>query len=241
MAPLATPPTPQARVPPRPVPPGFPAPAPRRREPLLLRTFALVPRSSPPPFPFPSPSPTRPDANAAPAPTPGRTRWHPAPPPRPRPTGPTTTTRPSPRPLGLPSLRRLHPTAAATLDAAGTSSAGESSSFALSGDGAARVTVSVTEEADGAQRIELSTHVPGRLLLHWGVEGGPGYHGGWRLPPDYCWPPGTYNYKLRALQTPFPAERDAEGRATLVLTLPAKERSDVLNFVLKEVRVPYFC
>ena len=98
-----------------------------------------------------------------------------------------------------------------------------------------------TNFADGAQRIELSTHVPGRLLLHWGVEGGPGYHGGWRLPPDYCWPPGTYNYKLRALQTPFPAERDAEGRATLVLTLPAKERSDVLNFVLKEVRVPYFC
>lgn len=55
----------------------------------------------------------------------------------------------------------------------------------------------------GLQRITLSTDMPGKLLLHWGVEGGEGYKAGWRLPGEASWPEGTVKYKDRALQTPF--------------------------------------
>jgi alpha-glucan,water dikinase len=54
------------------------------------------------------------------------------------------------------------------------------------------------------QIISISTDVEaGRLLLHWGVEGGKDYKGGWRLPAGACRPDGTQQYKDRALQTPF--------------------------------------
>ncbi len=55
----------------------------------------------------------------------------------------------------------------------------------------------------GLQRIILTTNMPGKLLLHWGVEGGEGYKEGWRLPGERSWPDGTVMYKDRALQTPF--------------------------------------
>ena len=55
----------------------------------------------------------------------------------------------------------------------------------------------------GLQRITLTTNMPGKLLLHWGVEGGEGYKAGWRLPGEASWPDGTVKYKDRALQTPF--------------------------------------
>ncbi len=59
-------------------------------------------------------------------------------------------------------------------------------------------------ESEGGQLITLTTNVEaGRLLLHWGVEGGKNYKGGWRLPDGSCWPDGTKQYKDRALQTPF--------------------------------------
>lgn len=32
------------------------------------------------------------------------------------------------------------------------------------------------------QLVTVSTDRPGRILLHWGVEGGQGFKGGWRLP-----------------------------------------------------------
>lgn len=54
------------------------------------------------------------------------------------------------------------------------------------------------------QIITIKTDVEaGRLLLHWGVEGGKNYKGGWRLPDNACRPDGTQQYKDRALQTPF--------------------------------------
>ncbi len=51
--------------------------------------------------------------------------------------------------------------------------------------------------------MRVSTTSQGKLLLHWGVEGGRKYKGGWRLPGDSCRPDGTVQYKNRALQTPF--------------------------------------
>jgi hypothetical protein len=59
------------------------------------------------------------------------------------------------------------------------------------------------EEGGDNQRVRLSTTLPGKLLLHWGVEGGADYKGGWRLPGTDVWPEGTVQYKDRALQTPW--------------------------------------
>lgn len=63
--------------------------------------------------------------------------------------------------------------------------------------------VLVSQEGND-QVIRLTTDLEaGRLLLHWGVEGGKDYKGGWRLPGNNCRPEGTQQYKDRALQTPF--------------------------------------
>lgn len=59
------------------------------------------------------------------------------------------------------------------------------------------------EWKDGVQNVRLFTNRPGRLLLHWGLEGGRDYKGGWYLPGPEAQPPDTVNYKNRALQTPF--------------------------------------
>ena len=93
--------------------------------------------------------------------------------------------------------------------------------------------MSVTEAADGSQRIVCRSNLRGALILHWGVVGGPEYKGGWRLPGKDAWPPGTYNYKDRALQTPF--NRQGAEDPVLELELPAHESSDVLNFVIKDL------
>lgn len=62
----------------------------------------------------------------------------------------------------------------------------------------------VQETEDGSQQINLSTTLPGKLVLHWGVEGGNEPHkAGWALPPDNLRPEGTVQYKKRALQTPW--------------------------------------
>jgi hypothetical protein len=64
--------------------------------------------------------------------------------------------------------------------------------------------VVVSQHNDGAQVLEITTDLEaGRLLLHWGVEGGKNYQGGWRLPGESCRPEGSVQYKDRALQTPF--------------------------------------
>jgi len=61
--------------------------------------------------------------------------------------------------------------------------------------------VRLEEGEGGDQRVRLWTTHPGRLVLHWGVEGGRDYRGGWRLPGREAWPEGTVQYKERALQT----------------------------------------
>jgi hypothetical protein len=63
--------------------------------------------------------------------------------------------------------------------------------------------VRLEEGGGGDQRVRLWTSHPGRLVLHWGVEGGADYRGGWRLPGRGAWPDGTVAYKERALQTPW--------------------------------------
>jgi hypothetical protein len=63
--------------------------------------------------------------------------------------------------------------------------------------------VEVSSEG-GAQVIRATTDLEaGRLLLHWGLEGGKDYKGGWRLPGEAVRPDGTRQYKDRALQTAF--------------------------------------
>ena len=59
------------------------------------------------------------------------------------------------------------------------------------------------EVEGGEQRVRFQTQYPGKLLLHWGVEGGEGYSGGWRLPGEAARPAGTYSYKDRNLQKPM--------------------------------------
>ena len=64
--------------------------------------------------------------------------------------------------------------------------------------------LTVETQGTGAQVVRLATDLQaGHLLLHWGVEGGKDYKGGWRLPGSRCRPEGTTQYKDRALQSPF--------------------------------------
>ncbi|GLC33353.1 hypothetical protein PLESTB_000342400 [Pleodorina starrii] len=94
-----------------------------------------------------------------------------------------------------------------------------------------KVIVEQTEKNDQIISIESDVQA-GRLLLHWGVEGGKNYKGGWRLPGASARPEGTVQYKDRALQTPF--RLDTNGRARVVLHLDGEEASDFFNFVLKD-------
>jgi alpha-glucan,water dikinase len=95
-------------------------------------------------------------------------------------------------------------------------------------------TVATSELQGGDQEVALSTDAPGRLLLHWGVEGGRGYRGGWRLPDGAARPEGTVEYKKRALQTPFVPPAAGGAAQTLRIRLAGAEASDFLNFVLKD-------
>ena len=64
--------------------------------------------------------------------------------------------------------------------------------------------ITVEQSSSGDQIIRAMTDLQaGRLLLHWGVEGGRNYKGGWRLPEAQYRPEGTVQYKDRALQTPW--------------------------------------
>lgn len=98
--------------------------------------------------------------------------------------------------------------------------------------GGFQLDVKITASGDGTQEAVLSTNAPGRLLLHWGVEGGKGYKGGWRLPGDSSRPEDTIEYKKRALQTPFKPAVDSIQEIRLKFS--GDEASDHLNFVLKD-------
>lgn len=69
------------------------------------------------------------------------------------------------------------------------------------GKGLFKLHAHVVEIASGAQTLHLETDYPSasNLILHWGVQGGKNYFGGWRLPDER--PPNTIQYKDRALQT----------------------------------------
>ncbi|MEW5309696.1 MAG: hypothetical protein WDW38_001561 [Sanguina aurantia] len=96
------------------------------------------------------------------------------------------------------------------------------------------VRISVQQSGAGDQVVRMLTDLQGgRLLLHWGVEGGKDYKGGWRLPQSSgSRPDGTVQYKDRALQSPIRTNKDGKGE--LLIKLPGDEASDVLNFVLKD-------
>ncbi|KAK9816496.1 hypothetical protein WJX72_001009 [[Myrmecia] bisecta] len=94
-----------------------------------------------------------------------------------------------------------------------------------------KLKVVVDEGEDNEQRVFLQTDHPGRLILHWGVEGGRNYKGGWRLPGDGSRPEGTVQYKERALQTPW---KSAGDKKELQLSFRGDEVSDFLNFVIKD-------
>lgn len=95
------------------------------------------------------------------------------------------------------------------------------------------VTINVETDGRADQKVVVSTNRQGRLVLHWGVEGGKGYKGGWRLPGDKCRPEGTMLYKNRALQTPF-LSNNGSGTQSLELRFAGDEASDFLNFVVKD-------
>lgn len=64
--------------------------------------------------------------------------------------------------------------------------------------------ITVEQSTSGDQTIRAVSNLQaGRLLLHWGVEGGRDYKGGWRLPEAKYRPEGTHQYKDRALQSPW--------------------------------------
>ena len=69
--------------------------------------------------------------------------------------------------------------------------------------------------------------------MHWGVEGGRDYKEGWRLPSQPVRPEGTVEYKKRALQTPL-QPLNGNGTLAVKISLPPKEASDFLNFVIKD-------
>lgn len=93
--------------------------------------------------------------------------------------------------------------------------------------------VTVNQGANGEQHVTVATNRGGRLLLHWGVEGGKRYKGGWRLPGGSARPEGTIEYKNRALRTPF-ASSNGNGSLAVHLTFKGEEVSDYLNFVIKD-------
>ena len=85
---------------------------------------------------------------------------------------------------------------------------------------------------DGNKRVIIETNLPGRILLHWGLQGDEGE--GWKLPDRGVWPPGTVEYKRRALQTPFEANGN-DNKQHLSIVVNENDKSRYFNFVLKDI------
>ncbi|KAG1681344.1 hypothetical protein FOA52_007392 [Chlamydomonas sp. UWO 241] len=105
-------------------------------------------------------------------------------------------------------------------------------SFQLRNGANVWLTLGTTDSGDQSLRMVTDLDA-GKLLLHWGVEGGKDYKGGWRLPGDGVRPAGTVAYKDRALQSPWKRGSD-DGRLEITIELKGDEASDVFNFVLKD-------
>lgn len=85
-----------------------------------------------------------------------------------------------------------------------------------------------TRVGDGGKRlVEISTDIPGKFVLHWGLQGEGG--DSWRLPETR--PEGTVEYKRRALQTPF---QSGEDKKKVLIEIDEGDVSRYLNFVLKD-------
>ncbi|WPT16709.1 Alpha-glucan water dikinase [Picochlorum sp. SENEW3] len=88
-----------------------------------------------------------------------------------------------------------------------------------------RVTAETIVSDDGDRIVRIESDIPGKLLLHWGLEGNEGE--GWRLPGKEVWPEGTVEYKRRALQTRF-------GDGGVEIRLRNDDPARYLNFVVKD-------
>lgn len=85
---------------------------------------------------------------------------------------------------------------------------------------------------DSGRTVVVTTDIPGRLLLHWGLEAADG--GSWKLPSSASWPEGTSEYKRRALQTPFAENSNGTVKQRVEIPVGAGESAGYLNFVIKE-------
>lgn len=85
---------------------------------------------------------------------------------------------------------------------------------------------------DAGRTVVVTTDIPGRLLLHWGLEAADG--GSWKLPSSASWPEGTSEYKRRALQTPFAENSNGTVKQRVEIPVGAGESAGYLNFVIKE-------
>eukprot|EP00887_Chlorella_sp_A99_P007269 scaffold2.g7269.t1 len=167
-----------------------------------------------------------------PAPNPPRLAHPPG-----RPAAPLPPRRRAPPPAAAGGLSAGVRAGAAAVEARPASEAAYERELPL-GDTTVRISVEVSPGGD--QTVRVTTPLSGRLLLHWGVEGGAGYKGGWRLPGPGCRPEGTVAYKQRALQTPFCPAGGGDGNGNgaavqgVTIQLAGSEASDYLNFVVKE-------
>lgn len=93
---------------------------------------------------------------------------------------------------------------------------------------------STSRGGDQAGRaVVVTTDIPGRLLLHWGLESADG--GSWKLPPSASWPEGTSEYKRRALQTPFAENSNGTVKQRVEVPVGDGESAGYLNFVVKDM------
>jgi alpha-glucan, water dikinase len=92
-----------------------------------------------------------------------------------------------------------------------------------------RLSVAVSRD-ESRLHVFLSTDLPGRLLLHWGITAGSRRE--WGSPPMAMLPPGTLLFQEKAAQTPFVS--DAGGNR-LELSFDQAEAPPGIVFVLKQV------
>ena len=92
--------------------------------------------------------------------------------------------------------------------------------------------------ATGDRTVVVTTDIPGRLILHWGLESGDG--GSWKLPSSRNWPENTIEYKRRALQTPFVEYSNGSVKQRISVPVTWEDASSTagqsgyLNFVIKD-------
>lgn len=84
-----------------------------------------------------------------------------------------------------------------------------------------------TLNTEAGTEVVMVTDVEAPLWLHWGLAENAG--GGWQMPPDSIWPPGSRGFQNTALQTPFV---DRDGLRWLEIALAQPAGMSTLRFVL---------